>query len=550
MRTFQPTLPPINKDVAIVGSGVAGALIGWKLAQTGASVAIIEAGTTIDRATGAAQYRAALTQTPDCAYDVQPYAPWPRVITKNDYYVQDGGPESDFQSTYLRAVGGTTWHWLGSMPRLLPSDFAMQTNYGVGVDWPITYADLEPWYMQGETQLGVSGFNEDDLGSWRSGPYPLPGIPMTYGDKEFAAACDPIGLKVSPTPQARNSQPNNGRPACCGNAMCIPICPIGAKYDATIHLGLAAEAGAIVMAEAVVVNVAVDASGAVSGVTYVKPDGTAGIVTAKVFIIAANAIETSKLLLMSTSDALPGGVANSSDQVGRNLADHPIRLSLAVSAKPMYPYRSPLATSGIENLRGGDFQSERSAYRIEIGNDGWSWMGLGPVGWAEQAIKNGDSGQAVWDTIYGTMPNQIRVGSLCEQLPDPSHRIVPSATEFDALGIPRPQLTFGIDDYTQKGLDAAIETHDKIFDALGVTKRQHLPQWQGAGHLMGTHRMGDDPKTSVTDSFGRTHDHPNLFLAGAGLFPTTGTANPTNTVAALALRTADHIAATLGSQST
>ncbi|MFM8594988.1 MAG: GMC family oxidoreductase [Chloroflexota bacterium] len=547
MKTQDPTLPPISADVAIVGTGVAGALIGWSLASAGINVVLVEAGPTIDRAGGAARYRASLTQTPDSAYEVQPYAPWPRVITKNDYYVLDGGQGSDFQSTYLRAVGGTTWHWLGSMPRLLPTDFLMKTTYGVAVDWPITYDDLEPWYMAGEKQLGVSGFDEDDLGSWRSGPYPLPGIPMTYSDKRFAAVCDPIGLKVSPTPQARNSTEYEGRPACCGNAMCIPICPIGAKYDATVHVGLAAAAGATVMDEAVVADVAVDADGKVSGLTYLKPDGIAGVVTAKAYVIAANAIETAKLLMISATDALPNGVANSSDMVGRNLADHPVRLSVAISKDPVYPYRSPLATSGIENLREGDFRSDRSAFRIEIANDGWSWLGLAPVGWAQQAISKGAVGKDLWNAVYETTPHQVRLGSLCEQLPNPEHRVQPAENEVDALGIPRPKLTFGIDDYTQAGLDEAILTHDKIFDALGVDKREHIPQWQGAGHLMGTHLMGTDPKTSVTDSFGRTHDHPNLFLAGAGLFPTTGTANPTNTVAALALRAAGEIASSLSS---
>ncbi len=123
---------------------------------------------------------------------------------------------------------------------------------------------------------------------------------------------------------------------------------------------------------------------------------------------------------------------------------------------------------------------------------------------------------------------------------------MPDDDEVDAIGLPRPKLTFGIEPYTRAGLDEAQKVHDRIFDAVGVSFRQHVPQWQGAGHLMGTHRMGSDPATSVADADGRTHDHPNLYLAGAGLFPTTGTANPTNTVAALALRTAAAIERDLG----
>jgi choline dehydrogenase-like flavoprotein len=539
--------PVANYDVAIVGSGVAGALIGWKLAAAGAKVAILEAGSAIDRAAGAARYRASVIQTPDSAYDEQSWAPWPRVSTKNDYYVQSGDAATDFQSTYLRAVGGTTWHWLGSMPRLLPSDFEMKSRYDVGVDWPISYDDLEPWYLEAETELGVAGDSAFDLGSPRSAGYPLPPIPMTYSDKIVQTACETIDLAVLPTPQARNSREYQGRPACCGNAMCIPICPIGAKYDAaTVHVALASQAGAEVVADAVVFAVDVDGEGKVAGLRYKRPDGSEGTVSAKVYVVAANAIEGAKLLLMSRTDALPNGVANASDQVGRNLADHPIRLSIAATNEPIYPYRAPLATAGVEQTREGDFRGERSAYRVEIGNDGWSWPGFDPLGVANQLIEEGKIGQDVWNGVYEQIPHQLRLASLCEHLPNPAHRVVPDFEALDALGLPRPKLTYGIDPYTQAGLDEAQTTHDRIFDAVGVSFRQHIPQWQGAGHVMGAHRMGSDPKTSVTDAEGRAHDHPNLFLAGGGLFPTTGTANPTNTVAALALRTASVIAAELG----
>ncbi len=534
-------------DVAIVGSGVAGALIGWKLASAGASVVILEAGSLIDRAAGAARYRASIAQTPDSAYDEQPWAPWPRVISKNDYYVQSGDPETDFQSTYLRAVGGTTWHWLGSMPRLLPSDFELKSRFGVGVDWPISYEDLEPWYLEGEKQLGVAGDSSFDLGSPRSAGYPLPLIPMTYSDKLIAKACEGIGLTVEPTPQARNSQEYQGRPACCGNAMCIPICPIGAKYDAaSVHVKVAEEAGAVVLGDSVVFAVDVDAEGKVSGLRYRRPDRSEGSVAAKVYVVAANAIEGAKLLLMSRTDALPNGVANSSDQVGRNLADHPTQLSIAATNDPIYPYRSPLATAGVEQLREGDFRGDRSAFRVEIGNDGWSWPGLDPLGVAAQLIDEGKIAADVWSGVYQQVPHQMRLASLCESLPNPEYRVTPDYDALDAIGLPRPRLTYGIEPYTRAGLDEAQKVHDRIFDAVGVSFRQHVPQWQGAGHLMGTHRMGSDPKTSVTDADGRAHDHPNLFLAGAGLFPTTGTANPTNTVAALALKTAAAIEHELG----
>ena len=140
----------------------------------------------------------------------------------------------------------------------------------------------------------------------------------------------------------------------------------------------------------------------------------------------------------------------------------------------------------------------------------------------------------------------MRLASLTEQLPNPDNRIVPDDGNRDAIGIPRPKLTYQYDEYTIKGIQEARAIHDALCNALGVTFKEHVQEIQGAGHVMGTHRMGSDPTTSVTDADGRTHDHPNLFLAGGGLFPTFGNANPTLTIAALALRTAATIETELG----
>lgn len=328
--------------------------------------------------------------------------------------------------------------------------------------------------------------------------------------------------------------------------MCIPICPIAAKYDATVHVALAEQAGARLIANAVVDRVEVDDAGRVSGLCYKTPDGAEHQVSARLYVVAARAIEAAKLLLISRSPALPNGVANSSDTVGRFLADHPVKLSIAAATDPLYPYRSPLATSGIELTRAGAFRGERSAFRVEIGNDGWSWPEFNPLGVAQELIDQGISGAALYRAIHERIPYQMRVASLTEQLPHPERRVLPHPTAVDALGIPRPELRYALDDYTRTGLAAAEETHDRLFEALGVSTRQHVPGFFGAGHLMGTHRMGTNRRTSVTDRDGRTHDHLNLFLAGAGLFPTTGTANPTATVAALSLRTAAVIAAEFG----
>lgn len=538
--------PAYDCDVAIVGAGIAGALIGWQLAKNGAKVVILEAGPTVDRSKGPGTAFASLISTiPEAAYPTSPWAPTPTVLDPNSYYVQTGADM--FGSNYERQVGGTTWHWLGTAIRLVPNDFRMKSSYGVALDWPISYDDIEPWYLTAEQTIGVAGDDAEDNGAPRSGSYPMPAIPLTYSDQQFTKAATSLGLKVTATPQARVSAKEgfNGRPQCCGNAFCIPMCPIGAKYDATVHLDLAKQAGAEIRENAVVFRLDADANGKITGVHYRRPDKTDESLTAKIVVVAAHAIETPKLLLMSTTDRLPNGLANSSDQVGRNLMDHPTQLSYALANDPMGPYRAPLSTAGIEQLRDGAERAQRSSFRIEIGNDGWSWPGMDPVSWARNLIQQGVWGKDLYTQIAPLNLRAVRMAALCEQLPDPDSRVTLS-DQLDAIGIPRPHLTYAIDDYARQGLAAARDQFTAIFDALGSTQLTHVEQIQGAGHIMGTHRMGSDAATSVTDSFGRTWDHPNLWLAGSGLFPTTGTANPTLTIAALALRAAPEIQKDLG----
>ncbi|MEZ4530055.1 MAG: GMC family oxidoreductase [Thermomicrobiales bacterium] len=528
-------------DVAIVGSGIAGALIGWQLAQSGAKVIILEAGPPMDRSTGVARaFASAIPSLPEAAYPSSPWAPTPSSLDPNSYYVQTG-PDM-FSSNYERLVGGTTWHWLGTAIRLLPNDFTMQSTYGVSVDWPITYDELEPWYLTAEQTIGVAGDSAQFDGAPRSGDFPMPAIPLTWSDQKFAAAAKTLQLEVLATPAARVSQKEgfNGRPQCCGNAFCIPMCPIGAKYDATVHLDLATQAGAEIRDSSVVFKLDADENGTITTVHYRRPDKSDESLTAKIVVLAAHAIETPKLLLMSATDALPNGLANSSDMVGRHLMDHPTQLSYALANEPMGPYRSPLSTAGIEQLRDGAERSSRSSFRIEIGNDGWSWPGMDPVSWSVNLIEQGVWGVDLYDQIAKLNVRAVRMAALCEQLPDPESRVTLS-DKVDAIGLPRPELHYVIDQYAKDGLAAARDQFAAIFDALGATQLTQVEQIQGAGHVMGTCRMGNDKTDSVTDSFGRTWDHPNLWIAGSSLFPTTGTGNPTLTIAALAMRTAPEI---------
>jgi choline dehydrogenase-like flavoprotein len=195
-------------------------------------------------------------------------------------------------------------------------------------------------------------------------------------------------------------------------------------------------------------------------------------------------------------------------------------------------------------MRDGAFRARHAAFRVPIGNDGGSFGGDNVVALTGKLIAAGHRGADLRAALNRIGGRQLRLASLIEQLPDPANR-VSLAAERDALGLPRPRLTYAYGDYVLKGREEARRLADLVFDGLGATERTHVDGFFGAGHIMGTYRMGEDAKTSVVDSLSRTHDHANLFLVGSGVFPTGATANPTLTIAALALRTAAEIGRTL-----
>ncbi len=525
---------PFSADVLVVGSGVAGALVAAKLAATGAKVCIMEAGAPVNRPEAVQTYWKALIKVPESAYPPVPQAMHPLTHEPKGWY-QQSGPDL-FKSTYLKRVGGTTWHWLGTCLRLLPSDFALHTRFGRGVDWPISYAELEPFYGQAEQELGVSGDSADDLGSPRSSAFPMAKIPPSYLDTVMGQALRESPYQVRSTPQARNSEFRDQRMACCGSSSCIPVCPVQAKYDATVHVGKAVAAGAVLLERSTAVQLDVGPDGLISSVRFRRWDNSEGVFRARVVVLACNAIETPRLLLASQNAAMPNGVANRSDQVGRNLMDHPVQLSWALSKAPVYPYRGPLSTSGIENLRDGAFRQERSAFRIEIGNDGWSWPTGAPGTTATDFAKQGLQGQAIKTATADAASRHLRIASLMEQEPDPDNRVSLDKDAKDMYGVPLPHIAYRVSDYVKDGMVQARRAHTDIFARMQATGLEHAPTYFGAGHIMGTTRMGADPQTSVVDASLCSHDHRNLFMVGAGVFPTTGTANPTLTIAALSLR--------------
>lgn len=609
----------IDYDVVIVGAGISGALIAKKLGLAGKKVLILESGEGLPPNINAFMQRfyTATAKVPESPYTpelVTPKgaltdpttlnAPRPTVLTldagnwnrPNMAYLVQAGPLA-FASTYERIAGGTVRHWLGTSLRNVPNDFCTASRYGRQVDWPLRYADLETWYGEAEKEIGVSADVAEQAYLGISFPpdysYPMRRIPESLVDQAIARAVaghkfEGLPLTVTSTPAGRNSQPYQNRRVCAGNTNCIPICPIQAKYDPSVTLNAALDTGNVTLwPRTVATNVEVDEHGQVRGIDYKQyetaggPCTKTGSVAGKRYVIAAHAIETPRLLLMSTNEGrTPKGVANSSDQVGRNLMDHPLYLAWALMPEPVFGYRGPLATSGIESLRDGDFRRERAAFRIEIGNEGWNFSINDPYTTTLDLINGTNSsglnpptpgggppalwGAALVDALNRGLSRQFRLGFLVEQEPQATNRVT-LADEKDHLGLPRPKITYDLSEYTRAGFVAAKKAADQIFALLGAKQFTTAPaaddpssfvtkidgedvriKYFGAGHVVGTYRMGAEPEHSVVDRDLRSWDHKNLFLVGSGVFPTVATANPTLTIAALTLRAAQTILADLG----
>jgi choline dehydrogenase-like flavoprotein len=539
-------------DVIVIGAGVAGGLIANELSKEKRKVLILEAGITgAERVDLVGNYLRSATRGLG-----SPYFP-PGTINKapspdgtNDYYDQATTLNSNniFKSTYERRVGGSTWHWLGNCPRLLPSDFKSQTLYGFGRDWPISYDDLEPWYCKAEKELGVSGDHErlqDYFGAHRSEPFPMLKIWPSYSDlkitealkgyKHLWAEYNDKDLVLMSTPQARNSHPYDGRPVCTGNSTCVPICPIGAKYDASVHIKKAQANGADLREKAIVTRLIAGPDGRITSVVYKSWEGEDITVKAKIYVLAANAIESPKILLMS-------GIANRSDQVGRNLMDHPQGEGLCIAKDPLFPFRGPPTTSGIDKFRDGAFRKDFCAFRMSMGNDGGG-RSQSPQNILSAMVQD-SFGKTLRSNLREKVIRQFRISFLAEMKPLPENRV--TLSPILDFGVPRPKIDFRVDDYTMNGFDKIAEVMKSILLALGsriedIKLPDHTTPFLAAGHIMGTCRMGNKADDAVVNRDCRSFENKNLFVAGSSVFPTGGTANPTLTLSAISLRIADTI---------
>lgn len=593
-------------DTVIVGAGVAGSILAKKLTNEGLHVLLLDAGNASARSLGGyeehlATYYNAVSKGPESAWPPETNAPQPDTVDlrqaednmldpgkSTGYFIQKG--PNLYGSSYSRLVGGSTLHWLGVSLRMLPHDFKIRTLYGVGRDWPLSYDQIEPYYRQAERELGVSAdVSEQDYHGLKFAPgydYPMHKVPPSYSDQKLAESIngmavevgdDQYNLKVRTYPAARNSTPrgdyepvgavdvpDGGQTIqrhegqrCQGNTSCTPICPVQAKYNAGKTLSQAKSTNLKMLSKAVASKINIDnASGEVLSITYQRYDGTNHTVheaKGRVYVLAAHAVENAKLMLAS-------GLSGPKELVGRNLMDHPALYAWGLARESVGAYRGPQSTGGIEDLRDGPFRSQHAPFRFDIGNDGWKATTGAPDASVKSAVGQKLFGKKLRAELESTLPRHVRFSLAVEQLPSLDNRVTIDRQWLDPLGNPRPVINYHIDEYTLGGMAAATRVYQEMFKRAkiidfsnsqdgawfpSVKHDEATYHYHGMGHFAGTHVMGADANESVIDDLQRSWEHRNLFLVGAGSFPTMGTSNPTLTLAALTIRTAEHIVSEL-----
>ena len=530
LGTPEPATPPApdatpvvgeKVDVVIVGSGAAGSVMAALLAEAGKSVLILEGGPEwhLDDMISSQIWSRRLKHAADM----------PVVLTGGEHPLNVG-----LNSGW--GTGGSALHHYAVWLRMHESDFAMRSRFGAGADWPIGYDDLRPFYDRVQTEVGISGDAEREV--WRPAgePYPLPPLPLFAQGELIRKSFDAIGVRTAPVPMAILSQPYAGRNACISDGWCDAGCPIGALANPLVtYLPRAIAAGARIQHHSQVLRVLTDDSGRrVTGVEYGN-SRTGAIQTqeATVIVLAAAAIENPRILLNSAD----GGLANSSGIVGRYMMTHASRGVYGLFEEDTQP---AYGVSGGQ-LTGQDaYEPDHS----EQFTGGYTWqLALASKPNDLLGIANARAdlfGQPLVDFLRTAVDHIAVMGVLGHNIPNAVSRLTLS-DQTDRFGMPIIESTHSWSADDLAAVTAGVDEGTRALTAGGATT-----VWSGglgSQHILGGVRMGDDPESSVCDSYGRTHDLPNLFVAGSSLFPTSGAVNPTFTINALTTRAAEWMTA-------
>lgn len=502
-------------DYCIVGVGAAGGVLIQRLARAGFKVVGLEAGPFWDTERD---------WVSDEAGSHKLYWTEPRVIGGRD-------PLALGANNSGRGVGGGSVHWAAFTPRFHPSDFRVHSEDGVGVDWPMSYDELKPYYELLELEMPVAGpayFPWGHPHGYAYGPHPMGGV----GDI-LIKGCTKLGIRVSAGgPVAILSGSHGDRPHCIYRGFCIQGCKVGAKQSTLIsHVPDAIKNGAEIRDNCMVARVNLGKNGRVTGVTYFDPDGRECEQRSKAVIVCGYAIETPRLLLNSACPGFEKGLANSSGTLGHYLMAQAGNVILGRFDELVRMYKAPPAHALTEEFYETDSRRDFArGFAIQT-------VGPLPISFAKQMmVAKGAWGWGMRKVMMD-YNHWAALGLLGEILPWHDNRVELSE-EKDKHGIPVAKVTFNLHDNDKKLIEYG---KNKVMEVMWAAGAEDVVQEPRYAHLVGASRMGSDPSKSVVDKFGRTHDISNLFVCDGSILPTQGSANPGLTIQALAARTADYL---------
>ena len=537
----------MNYDVLIVGAGAGGGVAAALLAESGAKVLLLERGTHYtyahERSDHLRNHR--LSQY---GQNTGPDAGHPRVLVAPDGSEQVQLPHHGGYHNNAMAVGSSTMLYGGQAWRFMPDDFRMESRYGRPAgsslaDWPISYADLAPYYERIEHEIGVAGDSTGSAERWpRAHDYPMPAVPLTVRGRIMADAATTLGWHTFTPPLLINTTPYQNRPACAKCGLCVGFaCHVDAKngtHNTMIPRALAT-GNCTLISEAFVLRVLMADAHTASGVEYVTADGVHQRAYAATVIISASAIETPRLLLNSATSDHPTGLGNHSDQLGRHLQGHVYPRSIGLMKEPVYDGEGP----GV-SISTVDFNHANPDV-IGGGMLADEFITLPIVFWKRFMPPEVPRwGKAAKDFMRHAYPRFIDITGPVQEIPTPDARVTIDATVRDRYGVPVARLSGKVHPETVR---TAAYMHTKAREwlaAAGVERQWGNPPNPGlsAGqHQAGTCRMGDDPATSVTDRNGKIHGISNLYVADGSLHVTNGGFNPVLTILANSYRIAEGI---------
>ncbi len=502
----------VESDVCIIGAGITAAMVAAKLAdERDARIVVVEAGGDPPPVAERYSHRQRWLD-----YEENP---WPDDhVASQDVEGRPMGYSPSMQ------VGGLAMHWGAVTPRFSPEDMKVRSTYGVGTDWPLGYEELDPFYQEAEERIGVAGVQGAPDLDPRSGPYPMPALPLTYNLVRLKEWVEKTGVPFWAMPSAKNSIPYDGRAECCRNETCSPICPIGAKYSPDFTFYSLRDQGRIDLVTNTLVRrlvLAPDGGRIERAVALdrARPDEPVEF-HATTFVLAGGFVWVPHLLLLSAADGFPDGLANSSGLVGKYLAGH-----RGVNAYVELPMEIYPGMNGQHSLISKYWMKDgprdrylRHDFRVWESDYGRAARIQDESG----GILLGDEMLADWRARATSGKGTARLRCYYDVLPDRSSELTLDKGFTNDWGDPLPRVRFRDSDVSQRLRPYSEEAIRKLFEEFaraGDGKLLRVAPSDAQEHPGGGCRMGADPAQSVVDKWGRTHDHENLFVVGAPPFP-------------------------------